>query len=109
MNRNKPTRIRYTRTTSLGGGNVGDVTERVIIPTNVPSPLIKALDVTGFTKEARENVSKLLQEYSEYYAQQLRTIFNFEDWLVHTRGPHASVDPLVWRTFVNNEVEVLEE
>lgn len=107
MQVNKPTKIRYTRTTNFGEGSEGDVTERVIIPTRVPSRFVKALDVTKFTEEAREDLSKLLQEYTEYYTKQMQTIFSFEDWLEHTRGEGARVDPLIWRTFVSSEI--LEE
>jgi len=109
MRTNEITRIRYTRATSIGEGEVGDVTERDIIPTFIPLTNIKAIDVTGFPREAQEDVAALLREYTEYYRQRAEAIFNFEDWLEHTRGPGAEVKPLNWRTFKLENIEILKE
>ena len=109
MKANEVTKIRYTRATSYGDGETGEVTERVIIPTFVPLPNIKAIDVTELAVELQEDVAALFREYAEYYRQRAETIFNFEDWLRHTRGPTVKVNPLKWRTFKLENVEVLEE
>lgn len=101
--------IRYTRTTSLGEGETGEVTERYIFPFFVPSPNVKAVDITGFTEEAKGDVAKLFKEYVEYYEQQMKTVFTFENWLEHSRGPGAYVSPLKWRTFKAENIEVLED
>ena len=107
MKANEVTHIQYEKATDIGGRR-GEITERYVIPTFVPLPTIKAIDVTEFTPEAREDVAALFQEYAEYYKQQASRIFSFEDWLTHTRGEGAKVDPLNWRTFKLDNVEVLD-
>ena len=109
MKANEVTHIKYTRSTDLAGGRKGEVTERYIIPTFIPLPNIKALDVTELTEKLQEDIATLHREYTEYYRQRSQTIFNFEDWLEHTRGRHAFSDALNWRTFKLDNVEVLEE
>lgn len=102
-------KIRYTRSTNLGEGEAGDVTERYIFPFFVPPPNVKAIDVTGWKKEAREDAAKIFREYAEYYEQQMKTVFTFEDWLEHRFGSKKAVDPVKWRTFKLENIEVLED
>ena len=89
------TEVKYCKvTTGDGNLNVCD-TARVIIPTDVPSPNVKALDVTHLTPEERQTFLALLREYNEYVARQMKTIFSLEDWAHHSG---QSIDPK-WRTF----------
>ena len=106
MKANEVTHIEYTRTTDLGGGAKGEVTERYVIPTFIPHPNIKALDVTDLPEDARKALAEQMKEYAEYYRQQVQTIFSFEDWLNHTRNEVFSPK---WRTFKVDNVKVLEE
>ena len=94
--------IRYTKK------NDGEVTERTVIPTFVPHPNIKAIDVTGLPLKEQQAVAWLYSEYTKYYQAAAKTLFSFEDWLSHTQaGAHAAED-LKWRTFVLENTEVLD-
>lgn len=98
--------IRYEKATDLGSGNVGEVTERAIVPTNIPSENVKALDVTDLSANDREQMKNLYEEYQKYYKQQVSTIFNFEDWLTHT-GHDRDVPNIKWRTFRKQNIEII--
>ncbi len=107
MKSNELTHIQYEKATDLGSGSKGEITERYVIPTFVPQPNMKALDVTELTEAEREEMAALFSEYSEYYKQQAKNIFTFEDWLSHTRGDDTDVE-IKWRTFRMANVEVLD-
>lgn len=107
MKSSELTHILYERATDLVGGTKGEVTERYIIPTFVPQPNIKALDVTDLTEEEREMLQTAYAEYAEYYKQAASTLFSFEDWLSHSRGDEAK-PTLKWRTFKLENVKVLD-
>lgn len=77
----------------------GEVTDRVVIPTFIPKPNMKALDVTDLPVEGQEQLATLYTEYSEYYELAAKQLFSFEDWLTHTQGEDATFE-LKWRTFV---------
>jgi hypothetical protein len=87
--------IRYTKD--------DEVTERVVIPTVVPSN-IKALDVTSVPQPLRESLGDHYTEYAAYLKQHMRTAFSFEDWLDHSKG--IQLDPK-WRTFKPDQTEIL--
>ena len=99
--------IRYTKATNIGSGTEGEVTERYIIPTFVPQPNIKAIDVTDLSDEERETLLSLYSEYAEYCERIASTIFTFENWLSHTRGEENNT-PITWRTFRTDNVEVID-
>ena len=61
MSKSEITSVRYTKK------DTGEVTDRVIIPTFVPLPNMKALDVTDLTPEVRTQLATLYEEYTEYY------------------------------------------
>ncbi len=94
--------IRYTKKST------GEVTERTVIPTFVPLPNIKAIDVTDMEASGRQYMAELYGEYTEYYKAAAKTLFTFEDWLSHTQGETAIADSLKWRTFVLENTEVLD-
>lgn len=101
------THIQYEKATDLGGGRKGEITERYVIPTFVPQPNIKALDVTDLSEEERDELQELYAEYAEYYTNAVRSLFSFEDWVTHTRGEDAKPD-VKWRTFKMENVKVLD-
>lgn len=72
------------------------ITERSVIPTFVPRPNVKALDVTDMDPNDQAEMERLYSEYSEYKTQIEQTIFSFEDWLEHTQQSGPDVK---WRTF----------
>lgn len=88
--KNKLETVEYTKANK-------ETSERVIIPTYIPQPNIKALDVTELTEDRREDVLEMVQEYSDYVAQQQKTIFSFEDWLEHSKQIDST--DVKWRTF----------
>lgn len=104
------THIRYEKATSLGSGSKGEVTERYVIPTFVPKPNIKALDVTELDDDQREQMQCLYAEYQQYYQQKLSTIFTFEDWISHTQDAGKDIQSQIkWRTFRTENVDVLSD
>jgi len=89
--------IKYTK--DLGrSGEISrvEITERTIIPTFVPKPNIKAVDVTDLSPEDRDALLALLIEYNEYVVSKTESIFNFEDWVAHSAL--VDIQPK-WRTF----------
>lgn len=86
----------------------GEVTERVIIPTYVPSQNIKALDVTSLSSEDREELLDIWKAYEEYRDTQINALYNFEDWYDHTQPTENKVEPVKWRTFIPDNVEELD-
>ena len=101
MSKSELTNIRYVRKGD------GESTERVVIPTFVPQPNMKALDVTDLAPEQREQLAALYEEYSEYYTLAAKQLFSFDDWLTHTQGEDAQFE-LKWRTFVLENTEILD-
>lgn len=95
-------RIRYTKKSS------GEVTERMVIPTFVPLPNIKALDVTGLPPEKQAVLQSLYSDYVDYYQTAAKALFSFEDWLAHTQGEAILTEDLKWRTFALENTEVLD-
>ena len=84
-------------------------TERVIIPTFVPSPSIKAIDVTELSESEQVELQGLLREYADYYEARHRQIFSFEDWVSHTTGLSEGTIPEVkWRTFLLDRTKQID-
>jgi hypothetical protein len=89
--------IRYTKQSGT--------TERVIIPTTVPSN-IKALDVSGLTEDQAEALAVAYQNYAQYLKEHMKRADTFEDFL----DQHYIVlndAELKWRTFIPENTEVL--
>lgn len=106
MKANELTHIKYTKTTTTGEVVQEEATERYIIPTFVPLPNIKAIDVTDLSEDERAEMIKLYDEYTQYYQRVVSTLFTFEDWLSHT-GNEEVKPGVKWRTFRLNNVLVL--
>lgn len=105
MKANELTHIQYEKATDLGGTK-GEITERYVIPTFVPHPNIKAIDVTDLSDDERTKVQELYAEYTQYYKQAVSSLFTFEDWVSHTQGEDVNVQ-VKWRTFRTDNVKVL--
>ncbi len=97
--------VRYTKTTDLGGRK-GEVTDRVILPTYIPGDSVKALDVSTLTESEALKLQEYHEEYAEYVQNKMSTIFNFEDWLSHTKG--KDISDLKYRTFKVDSIEVIK-
>ena len=92
---NTLTTIKYTK---------GDeITERVIIPTSVPSN-IKAIDATELFPVQRTELVAFYDEYSAYLKNHMKQAFSFEDWLSHTKDVKFTPK---WRTFKPNQTEII--
>lgn len=100
------THIQYEKATNIGGA-AGEITERYVIPTFVPNPNIKALDVTDLSEAERVVIQQAYAEYTDYYTQAVKSLFNFEDWLSHTKGDDIDTSDIKWRTFKMDNVKVL--
>ena len=97
--------IRYTKINESSGSlDRFETTERTIIPTFVPKPNIKAIDVTDLPEDERTELQTLLNEYNEYVQERHKAVFSFEDWASHSKNKDVSVK---WRTFKLNNTEVL--
>lgn len=83
-----------------------ELTERHIIPTFVPEPRIKALDVTDLSEDERDELKTLYEEYTQYYNDFVRQIFSFDDWVNHTHN--KDISDLKWRTFKINKTKILD-
>lgn len=102
--------VRYTKTTDLGSskykGHIGEISERVILPTYIPSDNVKALDVSSLTEAEALKLQSYYEEYVEYVETKMATIFNFEDWLDHTKG--RTYPDLKYRTFKVDSLLVIK-
>jgi len=98
--------ISYTKVNAKSGSlDRFETTKRAIIPTFVPKPNIKAIDVTDVDDESRAELQSLLNEYKEYVQERSKTIFSFADWVEHSKS--IDVSDLKWRTFKIDQLEIL--
>jgi hypothetical protein len=74
----------------------GEVTTRSIIPTSLPTDLVRAIDVTELTPEQREELLTLYAEYRQYVEKFKANMFNFDTWIEHSHG--KQIVPK-WRSF----------
>ena len=97
--------VRYSKLNDKSGSlDRLEVTERTIIPTFIPKPNVKAIDVTDLPLEKQWEMAEALIEYDEYVKERSKTIFKFEDWMEQTKNVH--VEPK-WRTFKTENLEEL--
>ena len=94
-------KIRYSKIDEKVGVQF---TERDIIPTFVPQPNIKAIDVSDLTEEQQQEVQQYLQEYAQYVKDFQQNMFKFEDWVAHTKN--VDIEPK-WRTFKKDNTKIL--
>lgn len=106
MKSGKVAHVQYQKTTNHGGRE-GEVTERYIIPTYVPTHNIKAIDVTDLTEEEQKRMENLLAEYQEYVDIHRKSLATFEDWVTHSHGEDEKVN-VKWRTFNMNYLDLLD-
>jgi len=87
--------------------NKGDgsaITEREIIPTNIPQDFISAFDVSDLSATDQEKVKELYLQYGEYVKLFKQKMFSFEDWLGHI--DEADIE-LKWRRFKIDKTEII--
>lgn len=97
--------VRYTKMNDNSGSlDRFEITNRTIVPTFVPKPNIKAVDVTDLSLESQQEMAEALDGYDSYVKEQMKTVFSFEDWMSHTKNIH--IEPK-WRTFKVANIEVL--
>lgn len=99
--------IKYEKLTK--DDSVGEITERHIIPTFIPQPNIRALDVTDLSDDERSYLEDAYSEYSDYVAAQMKTISTFENWLELSKQDTETTAKIKWRTFRTSNVELLQE
>jgi len=92
--------VAYTKNSS------GEKTDRVIIPTQIPTKNIKAIDVTHLSEAERSRIENMYKEYVLYYTLAVERLFNFEEWMEHTTYP--SDQPIKWRTFIKDNITIKE-
>ena len=80
----------------------GEASTRVIIPVNVASDTVQALDVSDLTTEEQSQTEMLVNEYNQYISDKMSTLFSFEDWMEHTSQPAV---PVKWRKFKSSGVK----
>ncbi len=73
------------------------VSNRVIIPSHVPSNIIRGIDVTELDQEARDLLLSRWDEYQAYRKQQMSTICSFEQFQEQQFPLHEQ--PVKWRSF----------
>lgn len=78
-----------------------EVTDRVIIPTFVPSDNVKAIDVTDLPGNERVEILDLVNQYAAYKKQFMENMFSFETWVEHTKGKALAPK---WRTFTTDRI-----
>lgn len=101
LKENEEAKIRYSKNKN---GDV-EVTERIIIPTHIPKPNIKALDVSNLSEEERERLIELHKEYQKYVKTQMKNLFSFEHW-IDASHPNDQME-IKFRTFRIDNTEVL--
>lgn len=104
LQRNKLNVISYTKGAKDNKG--GDVTERIIIPTFIPSEetSVESIDVSEVPSHERDKILSMWNEYTKYLERQKKSNFSFEDFISHTTGETISIK---WRRF--KESQIVEE
>ena len=97
MEVDKVSSIRYTK------ADTGEITDRLIIPTTIPTKNVKAIDVTSLNDSQRDELETLHTEYSMYRNRAIQNIYNFEDWVSMTTGKDSP--DVKWRSFLAENVE----
>lgn len=85
-------------------GNGEPVTERYIIPTNIPVDYISAFDVSELNEDEQKSFNELYNQYLEYVELYKKRMFKFEDWLEHV---NEDVGKLKYRRFKIDKTEIL--
>lgn len=83
------TPVTYTKANNEPSG-------RVIVPLNVPSDSVKAVDVTDLEPAERMRMRSLVEEFLAYRSAAMANLFNFETFVEHQTGQEIDVK---WRTF----------
>ncbi len=84
----------------------GETTERTILPVEIPTKNVKAVDISDFHVEDQGEIQNLYRQYQEYRETFTKRMFSFQDWVEHSTGV---VMDLKYRTFVPENLELLDE
>lgn len=74
---------------------------RKILTSSVPSVNITAIDVSELTEEEQNEMQGFLKEYKEYVKLHNKNMFNFEDWVSHSKG--KEIKPK-WKNFTQSRI-----
>ena len=74
---------------------------RVIIPTHLPTNVVKALDVSTLDQDQRDNLAIMTSEYSEYVDRIFSSMYTFEEWIEQSH-PDFNVSDIKWVSFEQN-------
>ena len=85
-------------------GDGSSITEREIIPTNIPQDFISAFDVSDLSPEDQQKVKDLYLQYGDYVKLFKQKMFSFEDWLGHINETDIE---LKWRRFKIDKTEIV--
>lgn len=75
----------------------GELSNRTIIPMQVPKDYAKAIDITGLSEEEVIKLQEALSDYDEYREQFMITMYSFDDWYEMTRQDQPP--EIKWRSF----------
>jgi hypothetical protein len=76
----------------------GEVSERTILPLNVPNNNVLAFDVSDLTQDQLEQVQTQYKAYIQYKDDFMKSMLSFDKWLDHVQ---SDIDPkiLKYRSF----------
>ena len=77
-------------------------TERTVVPSYVPYPHVRTIDLSSLSLEEADEMVGLVTEYQAYYADYLKQAFNFEAWVEHTKN--KTITPK-WRAFKTSNIK----
>ena len=84
----------------------GESQQRTVIPSHIPSSVIKAIDVDGLSSDEAAKMATLHKEYQVYVKSITNTIYNFENWVAHTTG--ETITPK-WRSFKSQNISLIKD
>ena len=91
--------IQYTKTN-------GDTSERTIVIHTLPTPNVRAIDVTDMADTEKVAVVDALGRYHEYCRIQENLLFSFEDFCAQEL-PDVEASNCKWRSFKKDRIVVM--
>jgi hypothetical protein len=80
------------------------ITERKIIPTNIPDDFISAIDVSSLNDKDIDNLIKSRLEYDQYAELFKKNMFKYSEWLEHTNQTEIK-NNIKYRRFKINQTK----
>jgi hypothetical protein len=90
---NTVNRITYTKK-----NDPTDVSQRTIIPVDVPATVVRAYDVSKLTQPETDELLMQLNEYNEYRTNYMKQCLSFANWYEHTHGKQLN-ENVVMKSF----------